>query len=72
MQSGGLQSCSQVLTYPCWSEKGSITVGIGCRKGVGQEEVTGAVRAALAENGIAETDVFMYATTVKKDAGTRD
>ena len=46
--------------------KGEYTVGIGCRKGVGQEEVAGAVRAALAENDIAKTDVFMYATTVKK------
>jgi cobalt-precorrin 5A hydrolase len=46
--------------------KGGYSVGIGCRKGVGEEEVTNAVRAALAENGIAETDVFIYATTVKK------
>ena len=45
---------------------GEYSVGIGCRKGVGEEEVTGAVRAALAENGIAESDVFIYATTVKK------
>lgn len=46
--------------------KGEYSVGIGCRKGVGQEEVTAAVRTALRENGIAETDVFIYATTVKK------
>ena len=46
--------------------KGQYSVGIGCRKGVGKEEVTEAVRTALAENGIAETDVFIYATTVKK------
>lgn len=46
--------------------KGEYSVGIGCRKGVGQEEVTAAVRTALAENSIAETDVFIYATTVKK------
>ena len=45
---------------------GEYSVGIGCRKGVGEEEVTGAVRTALAENGIAESDVFIYATTVKK------
>lgn len=45
---------------------GEYSVGIGCRKGVGEEEVTAAVRAALAENGIAETDVFIYATTIKK------
>jgi cobalt-precorrin 5A hydrolase len=46
--------------------KGTYSVGIGCRKGVGQVEVTQAVRSALAENGIAENDVFIYATTVKK------
>ena len=46
--------------------KGDYSVGIGCRKGVGEDEVTAAIRAALAENGIAETDVFIYATTVKK------
>jgi cobalt-precorrin 5A hydrolase len=46
--------------------KGEYSVGIGCRKGVGEEEVTGAVRSALAEHGISETDVFIYATTVKK------
>jgi cobalt-precorrin 5A hydrolase len=46
--------------------KGQYSVGIGCRKGVGKEEVTEAVRTALAGNGIAETDVFIYATTVKK------
>jgi cobalt-precorrin 5A hydrolase len=46
--------------------QGEYSVGIGCRKGVGQDEVTGAVRTALAENGIAEKDVFIYATTVKK------
>jgi cobalt-precorrin 5A hydrolase len=46
--------------------QGEYSVGIGCRKGVGQDEVTNAVRTALAENGIAENDVFIYATTVKK------
>ena len=46
--------------------KGEYSVGIGCRKGVGKDEVTQAVRTALAENRIAETDVFIYATTVKK------
>ena len=47
-------------------KRGEYSVGIGCRKGVGEEEVTTAVRTALAENSIAETDVFIYATTVKK------
>jgi cobalt-precorrin 5A hydrolase len=46
--------------------KGEYSVGIGCRKGVGAAEVTAAVRTALADNGIAETDVFIYATTEKK------
>jgi cobalt-precorrin 5A hydrolase len=46
--------------------QGEYSVGIGCRKGVGQDEVTNAVRTALAENGIAENDVFIYATTVIK------
>lgn len=45
---------------------GEYSVGIGCRKGVGQDEVTGAVRTALSENGILEKDVFIYATTAKK------
>jgi cobalt-precorrin 5A hydrolase len=46
--------------------KGEYSIGIGCRKGVGQDEVTDAVHTALAENGITVTDVFIYATTVKK------
>jgi cobalt-precorrin 5A hydrolase len=45
---------------------GEYSVGIGCRKGVGQDEVIKAVRTALDENGIRESDVFIYATTVKK------
>lgn len=47
-------------------KSGEYSVGIGCRKGVGEEEVTVAVRTALAENHITETDVFIYATTEKK------
>jgi cobalt-precorrin 5A hydrolase len=46
--------------------KGEYSVGIGCRKGTGQEEIIHAVRTALAENTIADTDVFIYATTEKK------
>ena len=46
--------------------KGEYSVGIGCRKGTGEEEVRRAVRTALAENGIAESEVFIYATTAKK------
>lgn len=46
--------------------KGTYSVGIGCRKGSGGEEITRAVRSALAENGIDVSDVFIYATTAKK------
>jgi cobalt-precorrin 5A hydrolase len=46
--------------------KGEYTVGIGCRKGVNPEEVVSAVRTALGDNGIAESEVFVYATTTKK------
>ena len=46
--------------------KGEYSVGIGCRKGTGEEEIPEAVRTALEENGIAESEVFIYATTEKK------
>jgi cobalt-precorrin 5A hydrolase len=46
--------------------KGEFVVGIGCRKGVTAEEVTMAVRAALAEAGIPQTDVMLFSTTAKK------
>jgi cobalt-precorrin 5A hydrolase len=46
--------------------KGEYSVGIGCRKGTREEEIVRAVSTALAENGIAGTDVFIYATTAKK------
>ena len=47
-------------------KKGEYTIGIGCRKGAGKDEIVRAVRSALAENEIAETDVLVYATTTKK------
>jgi len=47
-------------------KSGEYSVGIGCRKGVSEEEVAAAVRTALKENGIKEKDVFIYATTEKK------
>jgi cobalt-precorrin 5A hydrolase len=47
-------------------KKGEYSVGIGCRKGVRPQEVVDAVRSALAENGIAGSEVFIYATTAKK------
>jgi len=45
---------------------GEYSVGIGCRKGTGEEEIRKAVLTALNENGIAPADVFIFATTVKK------
>lgn len=45
---------------------GEYSVGIGCRKGVSSPEVHDAVLAALKENDLETTDVFVYATTVKK------
>jgi cobalt-precorrin 5A hydrolase len=47
-------------------KSGEYSVGIGCRKGIRPEEVVDAVRAALADKGIADNDVFIYATTTKK------
>jgi cobalt-precorrin 5A hydrolase len=47
-------------------KEGEYTVGVGCRKGVGADEVTAAIRQALSDSGIAEDDVLVYATTVKK------
>jgi len=51
-------------------KKGEFTVGIGCRKGVKIQEVLDAIRNALAETGIAEHDVLVYATTQKKSGET--
>ncbi len=55
-------------------KKGEFTVGVGCRKGVGSKEVVDAIRNALEESGIAESDVLVYATTRKKcgEAGLSD
>lgn len=47
-------------------KKGDYVVGIGCRKDVSDEEVLAAVRSALADAGIRESEVLAYATTVKK------
>jgi cobalt-precorrin 5A hydrolase len=46
--------------------KGEYAIGLGCRKGVSSAEVVDAVRAALFENVIAESDVLIYSTTTKK------
>jgi cobalt-precorrin 5A hydrolase len=47
-------------------KKGKYSIGIGCRKGVAAGEVSGAIDRAQEESGIAEEDVLVYATTVKK------
>lgn len=49
-------------------KKGEYSVGVGCRKGVRADEVSGAIRAALAEQDIGEAEVFVYASTVKKSS----
>jgi len=62
-----------VITGPDVSvlvHKGEYFVGIGCRKGVSAEEVTSAIRQALAEAGIALESVMLFTTTVKKSAET--
>jgi cobalt-precorrin 5A hydrolase len=51
-------------------KKGEFTVGVGCRKVVKMQEVLDAIRNALAETGIAEHDVLVYATTQKKSGET--
>jgi len=51
-------------------KKGEFSVGIGCRKGVKMQEVLDAIRSALAETGVAEHDVLVYATTQKKSGET--
>ena len=55
-------------------KKGEYSVGIGCRRGVRQEEVIEAVAAALAEAAIRKEDIMVYATTNKKfdEAGLKD
>jgi cobalt-precorrin 5A hydrolase len=55
-------------------KKGEFTVGVGCRKGVGSKEVVDAIRNALEESEVAESDVMVYATTRKKngEAGLSD
>jgi len=47
-------------------KKGEYTVGVGCRKGVAADEVSQAIRQALAELDIEPENVLVYATTAKK------
>ena len=46
--------------------RGEYAVGIGCRKGVTEAEVTRAITGALEEAGISREEVMIYATTAKK------
>jgi cobalt-precorrin 5A hydrolase len=50
--------------------KGTYTVGIGCRKGIKKEEVLDAIRQALDACRISSHEVFTYATTAKKYSET--
>ncbi|MDD1711334.1 MAG: cobalt-precorrin 5A hydrolase [Methanoregulaceae archaeon] len=45
---------------------GEYSVGIGCRKDTGAEEIEHTVRTVLARSGIRPDQVFIYATTAKK------
>lgn len=51
-------------------KRGEYSVGIGCRKGIKMQEVLDAVGSALAETGISEHEVLVYATTQKKSGET--
>ncbi|KAF5057761.1 Cobalt-precorrin-5A hydrolase [anaerobic digester metagenome] len=46
--------------------KAEHVVGVGCRRGVGADEVEAALRAALFDAGIEPKGVFAYATTMQK------
>jgi cobalt-precorrin 5A hydrolase len=46
--------------------KGEYAVGLGCRKGVPEEEILRAIRAGFSEAGISPGEVFAYGTTVRK------
>jgi cobalt-precorrin 5A hydrolase len=50
--------------------QGTYAVGIGCRKGVTEGEVTLAIYEALAVAGIEQGEVMIYATTAKKCSET--
>ena len=50
--------------------RGTYAVGIGCRKGVTEAEVTRAINGALAEAGIQKDEVMLFATTAKKCSET--
>ena len=64
-----MQSPGIVIAGPGVSillKSGEYSIGVGCRKGVKKEEVINAIQQALSISGIAEHDVLVYATTVKK------
>jgi len=54
--------------------RGEYVIGIGCRKGVTETEVAGAIDEALRETGIPKEEVMVFATTAKKcsEAGLID
>jgi cobalt-precorrin 5A hydrolase len=45
---------------------GTYSVGIGCRRGIRKEEVTGAIMTCLSELSINKEEVMIYSTTDKK------
>ncbi|MDH7594038.1 MAG: cobalt-precorrin 5A hydrolase [Methanomicrobiales archaeon] len=52
------------VSFLCRS--GIYTVGLGCRRGVGAEEVVNAVNTAFADTGLRREEVIAYATTERK------
>jgi cobalt-precorrin 5A hydrolase len=46
--------------------KGEYTVGLGCRRGLPEEEILAGIRDGLSEGGLSPEDVFAYGTTVRK------
>jgi cobalt-precorrin 5A hydrolase len=46
--------------------KGEYAVGVGCRKGLGEDAILAGIRAGLAEAGISPEEVFAYGTTARK------
>jgi cobalt-precorrin 5A hydrolase len=46
--------------------KGEYAVGLGCRRGLPEGEISAGIRTGLAEGGISPDDVFAYGTTARK------
>jgi cobalt-precorrin 5A hydrolase len=47
-------------------DKAMIVAGVGCRKGASTDEITAVIASALAQAGLASTDLHMIATPVDK------